>query len=230
LNLISPKGVEFAKCVRANYWGLKVGRRFMKRIAIVDDHKLFSAGLQLLLSDLSEPVEIEVFDQPKTFLSEIYAAGCCHDLVTLDYYIPGYLASQIIGELKRKFPGTRVLVVSASVSPADRKQALASGADAFLHKHAAPELLLKNIGALLQGGRAIECGEPLSQIASTIDLTPRQLDTLLLASKGMSNKEIARMLEISPETVKSHLSDIYLRFSVGSRLEAIEYARSKGLC
>jgi LuxR family maltose regulon positive regulatory protein len=46
----------------------------------------------------------------------------------------------------------------------------------------------------------------------------------------MSNKEIARTLDISPETVKSHLSDIYLRFSVGSRLEAVEYARLKGLC
>jgi DNA-binding NarL/FixJ family response regulator len=202
----------------------------MKRIAIVDDHKLFSAGLQLLLSDLSEPVESEVFDQPKAFLAEIQAAGRCHDLVTLDYYIPGYLAGDIIGELKRRFPATRVLVVSASISPADRKQALAAGADAFLHKHAAPDVLLKSISALLQGVGPVDCGEPLSQVAGTVDLTPRQLDTLILASKGLSNKEIARMLEISPETVKSHLSDIYLRFSVGSRLEAIEYARSKGLC
>ncbi|HEY7644278.1 MAG TPA: LuxR C-terminal-related transcriptional regulator, partial [Hyphomicrobiales bacterium] len=82
----------------------------------------------------------------------------------------------------------------------------------------------------LQGAGPIECGEPASHVADTLELTPRQLDTLILASKGMSNKEIARTLDISPETVKSHLSDIYLRFSVGSRLEAIEYARLKGLC
>lgn len=212
------------------YTAKGVGKRVMKRIAIVDDHKLFSAGLQLLLSDLSEPVESEIFDQPKTFLAQIQEAGRCHDLVTLDFYIPGYLAADIIAELKRKFPVTRVLIVSASISRADRKQALAAGADAYLHKHAAPEILLKSISALLQGTGPIECGEPAAHVADTLELTPRQLDTLILASKGMSNKEIARTLDISPETVKSHLSDIYLRFSVGSRLEAIEYARLKGLC
>ena len=202
----------------------------MRRIAIVDDHKLFSAGLQLLLSNLEEEVESEIFDQPRAFFSAIQAAGRCHDLVTLDFYIPGYWICDIIGELKRKYPSTRILVVSASISPADRKQALSAGADAYLQKHAAPESLLKGIAALLRGAGPVDCGEPLSDTASRLDLTPRQLDTLLLASKGLSNKEIARILEISPETVKSHLSDIYQRFSVSNRLEAIEFARSNGLC
>src|SRR5262245_15997564 len=100
LNRISPQSVGYPERPRGQVDEAKrVGRRFMKRIAIVDDHKLFSAGLQLLLSDLSEPVESEVFDQPKTFLAEIQSAGRCHDLVALDFYIPGYLAADIIREL-----------------------------------------------------------------------------------------------------------------------------------
>lgn len=202
----------------------------MKRIAIIDDHKLFSAGLQLLIDNLDTVAETEVFDQPRTFLTAIKGAGTCHDLVILDFYIPGYVAVDIIVDVKQKYPAARVMVISASISPADCRVALDAGADIFLHKHAAPERFFESITALLCGACPVLKGDATTALAASMDLTPRQLDTLVLASKGLSNKEIGRMLDISPETVKSHLSDIYLRFSVSNRMEAIEHARANGLC
>lgn len=201
----------------------------MRRIAIVDDHKLFSAGLQLLVSSLGPFIVSEIFDQPKTFLSAVDAERISYDLVMLDFYIPGYWAVDIIAQLKCRHPEIRVLVISASISPADRQQALNAGADSYLPKHADPKHLLEGITALLNGDGAADCGEMLGEVAANLNLTARQLDILILASKGFSNKEIARTLTISPETVKSHLSDVYQRFSVSNRLEAIEYARSCGL-
>lgn len=202
----------------------------MRRIAIVDDHKLFSAGLQLLVSGLGPSIVAEIFDQPRTFLSAIEADKTSYDLVMLDFYIPGYWAVDIIAQLKCRHPQIRVLVISASISPADRQQALNAGADSYLRKHTEPKDLLQGITALLNGGGASDCGDMLGEVAASLNLTARQLDILILASKGYSNKEIARMLTLSPETVKSHLSEVYQRFSVSNRLEAIEYARSCGLC
>jgi DNA-binding NarL/FixJ family response regulator len=202
----------------------------MTRIAIVDDHKLFSAGLKLLVSSLGPSIVSEIFDQPRTFLSAIEVEKTSYDLVMLDFYIPGYWAVDIIAQLKCRHPQIRVMVISASISPADRQQALNAGADSYLRKHMDPKQFLEGITALLNGDGAADCGEMLDEVATNLNLTARQLDILILASKGFSNKEIARMLTLSPETVKSHLSDVYQRFSVSNRLEAIEYARSLGLC
>ncbi len=202
----------------------------MKRIAIIDDHKLFSAGLQLLLAELDQPTQTDIFDRLTAFLDALEAGCGCHDLVILASHIPGFAINDFVGPLKSQCAGARVLVVSASVSPSDRKQAFAAGADGYMHRHAAAELFLNGIEALLDGADEVDCGDAIPGSAGKVNLTPRQLDILILASKGLSNKEIARALGISPETVKSHLSDIYQRFSVGNRLEAIEHARNYGLC
>ncbi|MFV0644114.1 MAG: response regulator transcription factor [Sphingomonadaceae bacterium] len=60
-------------------------------------------------------------------------------------------------------------------------------------------------------------------------MTARQVEIMVLVGKGFSNKEIARLLEISPETVKSHLKEIFLRFGLRNRVEAIDFIRQQGV-
>ncbi len=201
----------------------------MKTICIVDDHKLFSSGLELMISSLEDGISCQVFDDAATFLQALSERDGPPDLCIVDFYIPGTYVPDLIRQVLEQFSGTPVLVVSASVVPADRKMALDAGAKLFLNKSSETEVLLDAVKLLLAGETPEIAAPDREHLSGKFNLTPRQIEILLLVSKGFSNKEIANLLEVSPETVKSHLKEIFVRFDVGNRIEAVDFARSNGL-
>jgi ATP/maltotriose-dependent transcriptional regulator MalT len=87
------------------------------------------------------------------------------------------------------------------------------------------------VGSLLSQGKVRYAGDGAAQPSSRVSdpLTARERDVLAMISRGLSNKHIARALEISPETVKSHVKHIFLKLTVGTRAEAVSRAGLLGL-
>ena len=201
----------------------------MHTIYILDDHKLFSGGLKLLLNSLPSGVECHSFEDADLFLDAITNDKNEPALFIIDFYVPGCNVPDLIRGLLEENSARRILVVSSSINVSDRNLALESGASGFVKKDTEPQSLLKTVSALLEGEVPEEDTSQNNSLADKFGLTPRQLEILVLVSKGLSNKEIARALTISPETVKTHLKDIFLRFGVSNKLEAVDFARSNGL-
>ncbi len=197
----------------------------MPKLFIIDDHKLFASGLAGLLEDDLPDVEIDVFSEVEQAL--VVAAEAPPDIALLDYYLPGLSGAEAIGKLREASPSTKIIVISASLSPADRQVSEVAGAVAFLAKAADPDDVIDAISAILRGENA-ETITPEAP-ASAVDLTQKQFAVLTLIAQGKSNKEASQILAMSPETVKSHLSEIYRRLEVANRAEAVNAARRRGI-
>lgn len=182
-----------------------------------------------MIHSISEKISCQAFDDVAIFLETLTQLGGMPDLYIIDYYLPGCHCPDLIRQILELRPDGRIMVVSSSINPEDRNQAINAGAEIFINKGAEPSELLETV-TLLLAGETTASFEPASiSPADKFNLTPRQLETLILISKGLSNKEVARILDVSPETVKSHLRDIFQRFGVANRMEAIDLARNNGL-
>ena len=115
------------------------------RIAIIDDHRLFVAGLELILKRLADTVTLDCFISPDDCL----AAEHDYDLIVLDFYIPGHSALDTIAALRERDEAVPIVLLSSSVSPVDRSSALAAGATEFVQKHAEPDQLLETLRRVL---------------------------------------------------------------------------------
>lgn len=201
----------------------------MKSVFVLDDHKLFLTGLQLMLGSISDEIDCKAFDEAGKLLEELQDSANGPDLVIMDFYVPGCNVPDLIAQLSGDLPTCKILIVSASINPSDERRSLDAGADLFLGKAVDPLVLVDAVSSLLDGRPPATVTPARTLLAKRFELTPRQLEILVLVSKGLSNKEVARLLAISPETTKSHLRDIYRRFGVANRIEAIDFARSHGL-
>lgn len=197
----------------------------MPKLFIIDDHKLFASGLAGLLEDDLPEAEIEVFSEVEAALDAVRKAP--PDVALLDYYLPGLSGADAIRDLREAAPDTKVIVISASLSPADRQVSEMAGAAAFLAKASDPDEVVEAIAAILRGEKA-EAAQPETP-AAAVDLTQKQFAVLTLISQGKSNKEASIILAMSPETVKSHLKEIFRRLDVANRAEAVNAARQRGI-
>lgn len=201
---------------------------FSKHFLIIDDHQLFSAGLQQILMRLTGGGDVHCYDNPeKAFSAEHYSSI---SLIVLDFYIPGFDIPQWIRLFVEKFPDCPVVIISSSISPSDKKTCLDAGARAYLEKHLPPDIVLDKINEIINGlePRAEENHSAIPQLRK-YGLTHRQLDILIQLARGHSNKKIAEKLQISPETVKSHLSSIYKQLGISTRSEANDWAHDHGM-
>ena len=217
----------------------------MQRIAIVDDHTLFARGLQLLLRDLpgklgnelGYELRVDIYRDLATLIAACVATVAtnmaeqqqAYQLVILDYYLPKSSFVENVQSIRQQLPNCTLVVVSASTSLLDSQSALQHGASAFLQKDAEPEQLLDTIAGLLVGKLPEQAVIHGAANLAEFELTDRQIEILILISKGLSNKEVALNLAISPETVKSHLKEIFRRTQVENRVEAVDFARQYGL-
>lgn len=191
-------------------------------ISIVDDHRLFASGLAGLLEDSDHGVVATVFERVEDLLSATDAAP---DVILLDFYMPEGGGAGGVRALAQRFPDARILVVSASNSPQDRRDSAAAGATGFLSKTTEPDHVIDAVFAAAEG-RAIVGAFDAAPVGC--DLTGRQIAVLSAIRRGASNKMAARELGMSQETVKSHLSEAFRRLGVTTRTEAVDAAIRRG--
>ena len=154
------------------------------------------------------------FDEAGSFdeLLDVVASGADPKVFQLDIFFPGFVPAKSIPDLRRRFPRTTIIVVSMTDRQSLINEVIASGADGFLGKALPPEEFVSGVRRILDGEILVQVGPPGAMTTGQTDLlpslTPRQREVLQLVAQGMTNKEIGRALEISPVTVRMHVSEI----------------------
>jgi DNA-binding NarL/FixJ family response regulator len=152
------------------------------------------------------------------------------DVVVLDLRMPKCNGIETIGLMRREFGSVRVLVLSNYSSGEEVASALQAGALGFIAKDTPLAELLEAIRHVAADERFIPpqiARHLLSRIAS--QLTPRELDVLVLIGKGKSNKEIGAALNVAEATVKVHVTGILAKLAVADRTQAVLAAMKRGI-
>ena len=199
------------------------------RVLAADDHPMVRAGLAAVIG--AEP-DMAFVGEAATG-SEAVSLYREHrpDVVLMDLRMPGMdgLAAtrQILGE----FPAARIVVLTTYDGDEDIHRALEAGAKGYLLKEMLRTAVLNTIRAVHRGQKVIppEVAARLAEYLPRIRLSDRELEVLALAAKGLSNKEIARVLGRAEETVKVHLKSIFAKLGVEDRTEAVTTALQRGI-
>lgn len=216
------------------------------RILIADEQPLFRAGMRGALErEQSFEVVGEAQDGDELL---VMAESTTPDVVLVDVTMPGMDGLQVTRDLKKRFPGTAVVLLTSSEEEEQLFYAIRYGAAAYMLKDVTAEELTDVIRRVSSGTYVINdsvLAKPVlaSRVLSsfrelaTVDqqvkpffvpLSAREVEVLEYAAKGNSNKEIARALSISDQTVKNHLTSIMRKLAVNDRTQAVVYALQQG--
>ncbi|MDH6575500.1 response regulator transcription factor [Kitasatospora sp. MAP5-34] len=158
-------------------------------------------------------------------------AAIQHDVevAVLDIEMPGMTGIEAAAELRRRRPGTKVVIATTFGRPGYLRRAMEAGADAFLVKDAPAAELAQAIRRVLAGERVIDPTLAAAALADGANpLTGRERDVLAAAADGAVNADIARRLHLSEGTVRNYLSMAIQKTSARNRTEAVRVAREKG--
>ncbi|MBN8764802.1 MAG: DNA-binding response regulator [Thiobacillus sp. SCN 64-317] len=199
---------------------------------LADDHPLMRAGVRQVLSQLEPPVEIiDAHDYPSLFAQTALHPDL--DLALVDLNMPGFIGMQGIAQYRNRFPDVPLVVLSASESPHDIRNALEAGALGYIPKAAPTAVMLVALRQVLAGDLFVPTclgnghGGPHAVVPVDLEvlrdsgLTARQLEVARLLAQGSANKAIAAMLAMSESTVKVHTTAIFRALGVSNRTEAI---------
>lgn len=211
------------------------------RTLIVDDHALFSEGLRLLLTASTPIADVRCCTSGEEALR--LAAEQPFDLVLLDWNLGRALSgAALIGELRAVLPSARLVVVSGESSAAHVRAAIDAGAVGFVPKESSSALLIDALTITAHGGiylpPAVLAAPDSAPVAATglrtvadafPQLTAREAQVLGQAARGLSNKQIARELDIADGTVKQHLNAVFQHLGVHNRTEAVYLLAKSGV-
>lgn len=198
-------------------------------ILLVDDHALFRMGLRLVIERSLAGAQVA---ECASIAGALQAAPGTPRLVLLDIELPGINGVDGIVQILRAWPGCPVLMLSGSSDPALVAASRTRGAVGYLSKAETADQMLGAIANALDGASDwVTPRYPLESLASPEPgaLTARQCDVLELLNQGLSNKLIGRRLELSENTVRTHVQAILGLLGVASRSEAAFEARRRGM-
>ena len=209
------------------------------RILLADDHALVREGTKELLEREDDLEVVAEAGDGKTAVQ--LATKQRPDVVIMDFAMPKLNGIEATKQIKAIDPSIAVLVLTAYDNEQYIFAFLEAGAAGYLLKDAHIDELIKAIRAVHAGesilhpaiarkviNRFARPAEKYGKEAALDQLTKRELEVLKLAAKGMSNREIALDLSISVRTVQTHLSNIFTKIGVGSRIEAVIYGLRQG--
>lgn len=198
-------------------------------LMLVDDHPLLRKGLQQLIG-LADNLEV-IAEAGSGEEAIALGVELDPDLILLDLNMQGMNGQETLSRLREEGVTSRIVMLTVSDTDEDVLEAISRGADGYLLKDMEPELLLEQIQRALQGKMVMS--EAVTQVlasairkpqpppANTIDsLTAREREILELIAQGLSNKLIARELDISDGTVKVHVKHLLKKLGLRSRVEA----------
>src|SRR3954466_8457915 len=205
------------------------------RVIIVDDQELFRRGLTMLMD--AEP-GLDVVGEAGDGQTGIeLASRVAPDVVLLDVRMPKISGIEACVAIKEAVPAAKILMLTVSDEESDLYEAVKSGASGYLLKDSSIEEVAQAIRVVADGQSLIspsmavklidefkQMSRPEREHVPGLRLTDRKLEVLRLVAKGMNNREIARHLFISENTVKIHVRNILEKLQLHSRMEAVMYA------
>jgi two-component system, NarL family, nitrate/nitrite response regulator NarL len=216
---------------------MTMGEAPRSTVLVIDDHPLFRRGLRQLLE--LEP-QLELVGEASSGAEGVeLAARLKPDLVLLDLNMKGMNGIETLARLRESGCDGRIVRITVSDAADDLLAAIRTGADGYLLKDMEPEELLARIREALFGRMVIDeslagvlaqalRGEAQAASRSGADLTDRERDILGCLAAGMSNKLVARELDIAEGTVKVHVKNLLKKLNFRSRVEAAVWAVERG--
>jgi DNA-binding NarL/FixJ family response regulator len=209
------------------------------RLAVVDDHALFRAGLISLLNEIPELQVVGEAGSGAAALEMI--ARTRPEVLLLDVNMPGMSGVEVVRALRLLPAGAqpRILMLTISKSEEDLLGAIAAGADGYLLKSAEPDELRRAI-ELVHQGMSVLSPQVTRQVLQAVahgdldrtansGLSSREMEVLACLSQGKTTAQIATELFISENTVKTHVRHILEKLAASNRAEAVSKATQMGL-
>jgi DNA-binding NarL/FixJ family response regulator len=205
------------------------------RVLIADDHAVVREGLRTFFS-LQDDIEV-VGDAADGEQAVELAERLEPDVVVMDLVMPKLDGIAAMRELRRRAPGTRVVILTSFVDDERLLPALRAGAAGYLLKNIEPQELARAVRAADAGEAIIDPAVAARLVEALVEedrvprpeLTAREQEVLDLIASGYSNKRIARELGVAEKTVKSHVSHLLAKLGVSDRTQAALYAARLGL-
>jgi DNA-binding NarL/FixJ family response regulator len=197
------------------------------RILCVDDHTMIRKGLTTVLE---QEADMEVVANAAD-AQEAIAKYRKHkpDITLMDLQLPGMSGFDAIRAIRQEDPGARIIVLTMYRGEADVARARKEGAAAYLVKNAPAPELIETIRVVHAGGQAPAPAAIDRNPTGEPPLTAREEDVIQLLAKGLRNKQIAAALNISEDTVQSHVKSIFVKLGVHDRTEALVAAVRLGI-
>jgi DNA-binding NarL/FixJ family response regulator len=198
------------------------------RLLLIDDHTLFRSGLRLILKEGLPQVEVL---EAASLEQAVQLTTDPPNLVLLDIQLQGVNGLEGIGLLHRRWPDTAVVILSSIATPDKVQLAASRGAAGFVSKGDSSDRIIAVVREVLNGStpRADVTPAFTTTVPAPPRLTPRQCEVLGLLCAGLSNKVIAKRLQLSEFTVRAHVHSVLGLLEVTSRSQAVFVARQKGL-
>jgi DNA-binding NarL/FixJ family response regulator len=207
------------------------------RVLICDDHALFRRGLEMVLEN--EP-DIEVVGEATDGIQAVEKAQeLMPDVILMDVRMPKRSGIEATQQIKELLPHVKILVLTISDEEVDLYDSIKAGAAGYLLKEISTDEVADAIRSVWAGHSRIspamasklltefqamtKRADDRQQIAPP-RLTDRELEVLRLVAKGLNNRDIAKNLYISENTVKNHIRNILEKLQLHSRMEAVIYA------
>ena len=207
------------------------------RVLVCDDHALFRRGLQMVL-DQEEDLELvgEASDGVEVVTK---AQELMPDVILMDVRMPKRSGIEAASDIKEVLPHVKILMLTISDEEADLYEAIKAGASGYLLKEIPIEEVADAIRSVWAGQSRISpsmASKLLTEFAAMSKasaekpqmpaprLTEREMEVLRLVAQGLNNRDIAKKLFISENTVKNHIRNILEKLHLHSRMEAVVYA------
>lgn len=204
------------------------------RIALVDDHTLFRSGLKALLS---RQADFEIVGEASDGLEGVKLVEQVKpDLVLLDLDMPVMNGREALAQIMETNPDVTVLMLTVSEDGEDLTECMRLGASGYLLKKIDADFLLQSIRRAVAGDNVISpemtsallmrlrTDKPTPPAPGIESLTLRERETLAWLTRGVSNKEIARELDLAESTVKVHVQSVLRKLNIRSRVQAAVFA------
>jgi len=205
------------------------------RVLVVDDQELFRRGLTMLLG--AEPGIDVVGEAGDGDEGTALAESVAPDVVLLDIRMPKRSGLEACSAIKQAVPSAKIVMLTVSDEEADLYEAVKSGASGYLLKDSSIEEVSQAVRVVADGQSLIspsmavklidefkQMSRPERESPGGLRLTERELEVLRLVARGLNNREVAKQLFISENTVKNHVRNILEKLQLHSRMEAVMYA------